>query len=147
MSVLIGHARGGDPTYKPGNQTGSELRTQAWYLHSGGWHFAARFKDRAKAAKAVKFCKDACANKHIGYGQRDRNTLRPLARAAGWDAAKVATDCNCDCTSFVCVCAEAAGVRMEQTYSYGNAPYSENIRAKLASTGEFEILTDKKYLI
>ena len=34
---------------------------------------------------------------------------------------------------------------MEPTYTYGNAPYSENIRQKLASTGEFEILTDTKF--
>lgn len=146
MSILIGNARGGDPTYTPGDQTENEVRTQAWYLHSGGWNFVARFRNRAKAAKAVRFCRAACANQHIGYGRGDRNTLRPLAKAANWDASKVTQDCNCDCTSFVSVCAEAGGVDMDCAYSGGNAPYSENIRQKLAATGEFEILVDKKYL-
>lgn len=146
MSILIGNARGGDPTYTPGDQTENEVRTQAWYLPSGGWHFVARFKDRAKAAKAAKFCRAACANPHIGYGCGDRNTLRPLAKAANWDAEKITQDCNCDCTSFASVCAEAGGVNMDGAYSYGNAPYSENIRQKLEATGEFEILTDRKYL-
>ena len=144
MSIKIGHARGGDPTYTPGDQTGNEVKVANWYNHP--WNFVARFKDRAKAERAVKFCEDACANRHIGYGQGDRNTLRPLARAAGWDAAKISKDCNCDCTSFASVCAEAGGVNMDGAYSGGNAPYSENIRAKLAGTGEFEILTDPKYL-
>lgn len=146
MSVLVGNARGGDPTYTPGDQTGAEVRIQAWYLHIGGWHFVARFKSRAKAAKAAKFCRAACANPHIGYGQGDRNTLRPLAKAANWDAAKVAQSCNCDCTSFVSVCAEAGGVNMSAAYTYGNAPFSANIREKLEATGEFEILLDSKYL-
>lgn len=146
MSILIGNARGGDPTYTPGDQTGAEVRVQAWYLHTGGWHFVARFKDHAKAARAVKFCRAACANPHIGYGQSDRNTLRPLAKAVNWDAAKITQDCNCDCTSFVSVCAEAGGVNMDGAYSGGNAPYSENIQQKLRATGEFEILLDSKYL-
>lgn len=146
MSILIGNARGGDPTYTPGDQSGAEVRTQAWYLHSSGWNFVARFKNRAKAAKAAKFCRAACVNPHIGYGQGDRSTLRPLAKEAGWDASKITQDCNCDCTSFVSVCAEAGGVNMDSAYTYGNAPYSENIRQKLAATGEFEILTDQKYL-
>lgn len=146
MSILIGNARGGDPTYTPGDQSGAEVRTQAWYLHSSGWHFVARFKDRAKAARAAKFCRAACANPHIGYGCGDRNTLRPLAKATNWDASKISQDCNCDCTSFASVCAEAGGVDMSGAYSGGNAPYSENIRQKLAATGEFEILVDEKYL-
>lgn len=146
MSILIGNARGGDPTYAPGDQTGAEVRTQAWYLHSSGWHFVARFKDRKKAARAAKFCRDACANPHIGYGMGDRNTLRPLAKEANWDASKITQDCNCDCTSFASVCAEAGGVSMDGAYSWGNAPYSENIRQKLEATGEFVILTDAKYL-
>ena len=44
------------------------------------------------------------------------------------------------------VCAEAAGIDMSKTYTAGNAPATFQMREQWGKTGEFEMLTDKKYL-
>ena len=144
MNVKIGHARGGDPTYTPGDQTGSEVRTQSWY--SNGWDFVARFRDPAMAEKAARACEAACANDNIGYSQTRRNDLRAAAKAVGWDFSRITGKADCDCSSLMSVCAEAAGVNMTNAYTGGNAPWTGNMREKLSATGAFEILTDEKYL-
>lgn len=147
MSVMIGHARGGDPTYTPGDQTGNEVRTQPWY--SGGWTVVLRPKSAATAEKMARFCEAVCKNEHVGYSQTTRNTLRDAARAAGWDGAKIAADCNCDCSSFMSACAEAAGVALPYIPLGGgkyNAPVTWTMRDAFARTGDFEVLTEAKYL-
>lgn len=145
-AVKIGHARGGDPTYTPGDQSGAEVRIQSWYLHTGGWHFVARFKDTATGEKAAKACEAACANDNIGYSQTRRNDLRAAVKPLGFDFSRLKTPADCDCASLMAVCIEAAGVNMAIAYTAGNAPWTGNMREKLAATGAFEILTDKKYL-
>lgn len=142
--VTIGHARGGDPTYTPGDQTGNEVRMQAWYAN--GWNFVARFRNHAQAEKAAQACEAVCANDNIGYSQTRRNDLRAAAKAVGWDFSRITSKADCDCSSLMAVCAEAAGVDMAKTYSSGNAPWTGNMKVKLQQTGAFEILTDSKYL-
>ena len=44
------------------------------------------------------------------------------------------------------VCAEAAGVNMDVTYTQGNAPATFQMKQQWAKTGKFEMITDKKYL-
>ena len=144
MSVLIGHARGGDPTYTPGDQTGQEVRTQPWY--SNGWNFVLRFRNAAQADKAAKACEAACANDNIGYSQTRRNDLRAAAKAVGWDFSRITSKADCDCSSLMSVCAEAAGVNMATAYTSGNAPWTGNMREKFSATGAFDVLTDEKYL-
>lgn len=144
MTVKIGHARGGDPTYTPGDQSGNEVRTQNWYAN--GWNFVARFRDPAKAEKAARACEAACANNNIGYSQTRRNDLRAAAKVVGFDFARITSKADCDCSSLMAVCAEASGVDMTNAYTGGNAPWTGNMREKLLATGAFIILTDKKYL-
>ena len=144
MAVKIGHARGGDPTYTPGDQTGQEVRTQPWY--SNGWNFVLRFRNAAQAEKAAKACEAACANDNIGYSQTRRNDLRAAAKAVGWDFARITSKADCDCSSLMAVCAEAAGVNMTGAYTGGNAPWTGNMREKFGATGAFDVLTDAKYL-
>lgn len=144
MSVTIGHARGGDPTYTPGDQTGQEVRTQTWYAN--GWNFVLRFRSAAQAEKAARACEAVCANDNIGYSQTRRNDLRVAAKAVGWDFARITSPADCDCSSLMAVCAEAAGINMTGAYTSGNAPWTGNMKEKFSATGAFEILTDKKYL-
>lgn len=144
MAVTIGHARGGDPTYTPGDQSGHEVRTQPWY--SNGWDFVLRFRDSAMAERAARACEAACANDNIGYSQTRRNDLRAAAKAVGWDFARITSPADCDCSSLMSVCAEAAGVNMSITYSGGNAPWTGNMREKFSLTGAFEVLTNDRYL-
>ena len=148
MSVKIGHAcideNGTIHGGTAGDQTWKEVCTRKWY--AGGWTVLLRPKDSGVAEKMAKACEAGCANNKIGYDQYQRNTLRTRAKAAGWDLAKITAACECDCSSFMTVCAEAAGIDMESTYTSGNAPTTSTMRAKFKSTGAFEVLTKNKYL-
>ena len=137
--MRIGHASGGDPSGTPGDQTGREVRVQDWY--GGSWDLVLRAKDPMVAEEMAVFCEQCCANPNVGYSQAARNTLRAAARAAEWGGADIATPCNCDCASFMSVCAEAAGVDMDCAYTWGNAPWTGNMRAQFLKTGAFEAIS------
>lgn len=148
MAVIIGHAsldeRGKANSGQAGDQTGRELCTRNWY--NRGWTVLLRAKDPAVAERMAKACEAGCANPRIGYDQYQRNTLRTKARAVGWDLSKITANCETDCSAFMTVCAEAAGVDMDDTYTSGNAPVTWNMRQKFVETGAFEALTASKYL-
>lgn len=150
MAIKIGHASSGsgagtrvsgDPA---GDQTGREVCTRTWY--SSPWDTVLRFKDPAKAEKAARACEAGCANENIGYDQGNRNDAQAKAKAeeVGWDLSKIKTPTEVDCSSFMTLCAQCAGV--DVPYVYGNAPYTGNMRAQFTTTGEFEVLTEAKYL-
>ncbi len=114
MNAIIGSARSsetGSITGKAGDQTGKELSTQNWYAHAKGWTIL-RPKD-AKAAEAIARCMEAaCANRHIGYDQYQRNTLYAEAQKYGFDVSRVEKDVECDCSSLVRVCCAFAGINV-----------------------------------
>lgn len=148
MSVKIGHAsideRNSAKGGSAGDQTGREVCTRSWY--NKGWSVLLRPKSATVAEKMAKACEAGCANSKIGYDQNQRNTLRTQAKAAGWNLAKISTACETDCSAFMTVCAEAAGVNVSGCYTSGNAPTTFNMRAKFKATGAFEVLTASKYL-
>lgn len=148
MAVKIGHAsideNGKIVGGKAGDQTAKEICTRNWY--SGGWTVLLRPKSSSVAEKMAKFCEAVCANSKIGYDQSQRNTLRAKAKVAKWNAAKITEACETDCSAFMTVCAEAAGVNVSGCYTSGNAPTTSNMRSKFKATGAFEVLTAKKYL-
>lgn len=142
MSVLIGHAssdenkaaRGGNA----GDQTKKEVCTRSWY--SKPWTSVIRPKDSAKAEKIAKAMEQACANDKIGYDQNQRTTLFTQAKALNWDLSKITTACECDCSSLVAVCVNAAGITVSKDI------YTGNQKTALANTGAFTIYTDSKYI-
>lgn len=148
MAVMIGQAsideRGKITGGQAGNQSGWELNIRTWYAN--GWTLVLRPKRREIARKMALACRAAIANPHIGYDQYQRNTLRYFAKLARWLLDKITDDCETDCSALMAVCAEAAGVNMEPAYTAGNAPATFQMRQQWAKTGEFEILTDQKYL-
>lgn len=148
MAVIIGHAsideRGKANSGQAGDQTGREVCTRNWY--DRGWTVLLRAKDPAVAERMARACEAGCANNHIGYDQYQRNTLRARARDFAWDLSKITVDCETDCSAFMTVCAEAAGVNMVGAYTSGNAPVTQNMRQKFTATGAFTALTDSKYL-
>ena len=148
MAVIIGHAsideRGKANSGQAGDQTGREVCTRNWY--NKGWTVLIRAKDPAVAERMAKACEAGCANPRIGYDQYQRNTLRTQARAAGWDLSKITVNCETDCSAFMTVCAEAAGIDMDNTYTSGNAPVTWNMRQLFVETGAFTAFTDSKYL-
>lgn len=140
MSVLVGsaridengHARGG----KPGDQTGRELSTQNWYLHSKGWRVF-RPIDPLKAERAAWAMQAACDSPYIGYDQGDRLTLYYAARDVGFNPALVKTKCETDCSALVRVCEAYAGIKLPNFTTPGEP------KALLESHEFIELVGDK----
>lgn len=115
MAVRIGSARvdenGKAMGGKPGDQTGKEVSTQAWYLHSKGWRVFRALE--AEAAEKIAYAMQAaCDNPKIGYDQGDRLTLYYAARDFGFDPGKVKTNVETDCSALVRVCCAHAGIKL-----------------------------------
>lgn len=142
---MIGHAsvdeKGKATGGKAGDSTKREVCTRNWY--KGGWHTVLRPKNRNMAERAAVACEAACANNQIGYDQKQRNTLHTQAKVVGYDLAKIATACECDCSSLMHVCAIAGGANL----SYGaNGVTTRSMVTAFVNSGDYEKLTDAKYL-
>ena len=115
MSVKIGSARidenGKAKGGRAGDQTGREVSTQSWYLHSKGWRVF-RAKSAEVAARIAQDMQWACDNSHIGYDQGQRLTLYDVAKPLGFNCNKVRTNCETDCSALVRVCCAYAGVKL-----------------------------------
>ena len=145
MSVTIGHAslaETGTVNGKKGDQTGREVCTRSWYQYRGGWGFVLRPPVDVAEQSAVA-CEKGVKNDRIGYSQDTRNSLHTEAKRAGYDLSRITTPCNCDCSSFMTVCAIAGGAPLEYT---GNAPTTSTMRNAFSRAG-YEVLTDRKYLV
>ena len=142
MAVKIGHAsidehntaKGGNA----GDQTLKEVCTRSWY--NKPWTSVIRPKDSTVAEKIAKAMEQACANDRIGYDQNQRTTLFTQAKSVNWDLSKITTACECDCSSLVAVCVNAAGIAVSKDI------YTGNEKTALANTGAFTVLTDSKYI-
>lgn len=120
---------------KAGDQTGGEVGTQNWYLHSKGW-VVIRPKDKNSAEKIAQCMEWACANDNIGYCQTHRDDLRKIAVKYKYSVDKVKVKVEVDCSALVRVCCLYAGI------SVGDFNTASEISA-LKKTGKFEIITDK----
>ena len=147
MSVRIGHAsideNGRAYGGQPGDQTGREVCIRSWYNRP--WTLLLRPVSRETAERMAAFCEGVCKNANVGYNQYQRNSLREAAKAAGWDPAKIGR-CDTDCSAFMTVCAEAAGVDVSGCYTYGNAPVTQTMGTAFPATGAFTALRESKYL-
>lgn len=145
MSVKIGYSRidehGRATGGEAGDQNGKEIRIQNWY--NGGWGFLARPKNPVVAEYIAAACEAGCANDNLGYDQSGRNTGLQEAKKVNWDLSKIMNPSEFDCSSFVTCCIMAGGI---QIWSGGNAPTTRTLRKVLEQSGEFQILTDEKYL-
>ena len=116
MAVLIGSARiderGRISGGSAGDQTGSEVATQNWYLHSKGWRVL-RAIDASQRRKIAAAMRAACKNDNIGYDQGQRNTLYSLAAKVDFDPSKVTAKCETDCSALVRVCCAYAGISVK----------------------------------
>ena len=141
MTVYIGNAVGDEHNKasggEPGNQTGKELKIQPWYLNKKGWRVF-----RAKEAETAKRIADdmrmACDNQCIGYDQKQRNTLYTVSAPLDFDAGRVTTPCECDCSSLVRVCLAYAGIKTKDFNSVSGP-------ARILATGKFIELTDDNH--
>lgn len=145
MSVLIGHAsideRGKIAGGAAGDQTGKEICIRTWYGNS--WDYVLRCKSSIIAEIMAVTCEKICNNNHIGYNQNKRNTLRTQAIAKRYKVEDINTNCDCDCSSLMAVCAECAGVSIP--YVGNNAPTTSTMEKAFTSTGYFEAKNEAKY--
>lgn len=145
MAIKIGHAsideRGRASGGSAGDQTGKEVFIRSWY--KGNWNVVLRPKKSSLAEKSAKFVEDVCKNSAIGYDQGGRNSLYTQAKKVGFDGTKVTTKCECDCSSFMHVAAIAGGANI----LYGtNGATTRTMKSKFAANGDYQVLTDSKYL-
>ena len=136
MSATIGNARiseYGTVNGKKGDQTGREVMTQS-FASGGKWQYVIRPKSVTVAKKIANAMKQACANNNIGYSQTDRISLSQAAAKKNYDLSKVGL-CNCDCSSLVSVCVNAAGIKVSPYM------YTGNELALLKQTGKFTVIT------
>lgn len=145
--VKIGHSsideNGRTKGGKAGDQTGKEVVIRNYYTK--GWNFVLRAKDKDIANRMAKQCEDGCNNPHIGYDQNQRMSIRTQAKLVGMQLDRINADCECDCSSFMSVCAECAGVPIP--YPNGNAATTSTMKTVFMNTGYFDLLTDEKYLV
>ena len=128
-----GHAKGG----KAGDQTGKEVSTQNWYLHSKGWRVL-RCLDPQRAKLIADDMQYGCDNKHIGYDQNQRLTLYNVAKTVGFNCSRVTQNCETDCSALVRVCCAYAGINVSNFRTSNEA----NI---LLKSGYFEEMKGTKY--
>lgn len=144
MAVRIGHASMGEngiKNNKAGDSTGKEVCIRSWY--NKPWQYVLRCKDRAKANAMAEFCKQICACDKVGYDQNDRNTLEKQLMAHNWNINAI-EPCECDCSSFMVVCAMSQGIAIKHNGT--NAPNTSSMRKAFEQTGMFEVLSNSKYL-
>ena len=143
--VKIGHASSNENGKVsgglPGDQTRKEICMRNWY--NKPWGAVIRAKDSALADRMAMACETICVNDFVGYSQDRRNSLHTEAKRVGYDLKKIKTPCDADCSSFVTICAIAAGVK-ELEYS-GNAPTTRTLVRDFLKTGKFIALEEPQY--
>lgn len=152
MSVLIGHARSDENRNAAGgvagDQTGNEVCISTWY--NGDWDILLRPKSAVVAEKMASSCETLCKSNLVGYDQWERNSLWDGLNLVRWDAAALRKKYETDCSAFMTVCARCAGIdvqRVPMGNGQYNAPVTQTMRNAFEATGQFEVLTDTKYLI
>lgn len=129
--------RGKANSGKAGDQTGKEVCTRNYYVHSKGWRVF-RPIDPEAAERIAKNAQAACDNSKIGYDQYQRDTLYELSAPYGYDASKVKTNCETDCSALVRVCCAYAGIKLPNFNTSNEA-------SVLLASGAFKELTGSKY--
>lgn len=94
-----GKASGG----QAGNQSGRELRRQAYYDHAKEW-YVFRAKSPAVREDIALAMERAIANRNIGYDQLQNQTLWNQIKGKGYDPARATSPCETDCARLVRVC-------------------------------------------
>lgn len=112
MGIIVGSARidehGNISGGAAGDQTGREVSTQSFYMHSLGW-YCLRPKNATHAARIATAMKNACDNNNIGYDQSNRAALKMVRKYGSTKA--IAEKTETDCSNLVRACIyEATGV-------------------------------------
>ena len=153
MPIRIGHASQNENKKanggKPGDQNKQEVLFRNWYSPSSKWDYVLRPNSNTIAEKSAKFVEDVCNNNNVGYDQQGstetqgRNSLYKQAAKVKFDAKKIKTPCECDCSSLM-HCASIAG---GATIPYGsNGLTTRTMVDGFRKSGDYTVLSDEKYL-
>ncbi len=96
------------------------------------WTIVLRPTSEQIAEKMVSFCKAGCANNKIRYSQAKRKTLYNKAKSVNYDLSKIKEVCYTDCSSFMAVCAIAAGVNVDAGVD------TSSMKSNFEKTGKFK---------
>lgn len=147
--MRIGHAsisengnNGRDGKAKAGDQTGKEVCIRSFYKKP--WSYLLRCADKNKAEIMAKACEAICNNPNVGYDQSQRVTLHSYLAKNNYNYNSITTPVECDCSSFMTVCAECAGIFPH--YTGTNPPVTANMVKKFQETGYFDLFTDSSYI-
>lgn len=106
MGIIFGSARidenGNISGGKAGDQTGQEVSTQSYYMHSRGW-YCLRPKSVDVANKIATAMQQACDNNNIGYDQSQRTTVWNALKQYG-SLKNIAVPCEGDCSLLIRCC-------------------------------------------
>ena len=104
------------------------------------------------AEKSAQACEAGCRNDNIGYGQSNRDTLKAAAQDIadakyGGDLTKVnlgdiTTKCNCDCSSFMTICALIGGAKID---TYRGSPRTATMKSAFTKYGAYKVFTGTQY--
>lgn len=134
MTVRIGSARhdenGKYVNGRAGDQDGTEVSTQNFYLHSKGWRIL-RAKDTLKRQKIADCMQWSCDNQLIGYDQNQRDDLYLAVKDLGFDVRKLTKAVETDCSALVRVCVNYAGIKVGDFHTGNEADV-------LLGTGAFD---------
>lgn len=119
MALIIGSARhdenGKYSGGKNGDQDGTEVSTQTYYVHSKGW-YVLRPISAANADRLASAMKEACDNNNIGYDQNDRNLIKYVKQYGS--LCKIPVKVDTDCSDLVRACVyQAMGVDTGDFYT------------------------------
>ena len=146
MSITIGHAsidennkiQGGSA----GDQTGREVCTRSYYVHSKGWYLL-RPKRVEIAESIAKAMLEACSNNNIGYDQSNRTGVIIKLRSYK-TLGKIGVKTECDCSSLVRACCIQAGFDPGNFTTYNEADVLEKsgyFEKRVAVTTDTELKT------
>ena len=146
---MIGHAcKNENGTFQQGqagDQTKVEVYIRSWYNRP--WNVVLRAKNKETREKIAQAMEMACKNDMIGYSQNTRNTLWNDVKNNHFNPSKTTKAVNTDCSALVCVCCAYAGILTRYLQIGNNSLTTSTLKKYLLSSGAFDAITDKEYLI
>lgn len=143
-SVTLAHAvadeNGKGVNGKAGDQTGNEVRFQAWYKRDKGWHTVIRALTKSVRTKMSNNAIAGVKNKNYGYDMNGRYSAFDYLKTKGFDFTKLDVPAEGDCSQMVTTNANYAGIKIARDTT------TSTMKSRYLATGKFSLLTDPVYV-
>lgn len=140
--VTLAHAVGsetGTTDGKRGDQTGKEVRLQAWYISGKKWDLVLRCKTKKNRTLIAEDAVAGARNNNLGYSQPDRYSAYDIVKSLGYDLRLLDKAANCDCSQLATICANYAG------YAIARDTYTGNMKSRYLATKDFKCYTSNAF--